>query len=142
MRFHLKIKTNGQKIDVSIFYALLFTILLSSIHTNSYTQLDYSLGPKDASKELQHYLKEKGEAYISIYSKDIDFAMLQQAISIDQIKGNLIYAYVTLPELEDFNALGIPYKMLPKPGELIQPKMFRAVKKIITGMLIPLMTAM
>ncbi len=51
-----------------------------------------------------------------------DLYTLTKIISIDNVKGNEVYAYANYKEMKDFLKLGYFYEMLPHPGSLIDAK--------------------
>jgi len=48
---------------------------------------------------------------------------LTKIISIDNVDGDIVYAYANENELDDFKKLGLEFTVLPHPGTLIQPRM-------------------
>jgi PKD repeat protein len=69
-------------------------------------------------------LKENGEVYFQFQVSDQkDISGITKIISIDNVSGNTVYAYANEKELNDFEALGIPYTLLPLPNEEFNPVM-------------------
>jgi hypothetical protein len=77
------------------------------------------------------YFKEKIEIYISfkIQSSDI-LRTLTDIISIDNVKGNEVYAYASENEYNEFLSFNIEHKVLTKPGELFIPEMSDGIEEI------------
>ncbi len=77
------------------------------------------------SQELDsEYFAENVEVYFKFeinYLSQIN--ELTRIISIDNVNGLTVYAYANETEYNNFLKLNISYEILPKPGELIIPKM-------------------
>lgn len=56
---------------------------------------------------------------------------LTKLVSIDNIKGDTVYAYSTNTQFERFAKLGYEYEILPNPGSLIWPKMTDSIEGIL-----------
>jgi Zinc carboxypeptidase/Dockerin type I domain/Carboxypeptidase regulatory-like domain len=64
------------------------------------------------------------ETYFKFLIKSRDeIGILTRIISIDDVKGDTVFAYANEDELGKFKALGYDYIVLPHPGSLITPKM-------------------
>jgi PKD repeat protein len=69
-------------------------------------------------------LKKNGEVYFSFEIKDKkDISWLTHIVSIDNVEGKMVYAYANEQEFKDFEATGIPFKLLPHPNEGFNPVM-------------------
>jgi hypothetical protein len=67
---------------------------------------------------------EVHEYYFKFQLNDLSLINnLTKIISIDNVKGNEVYAYANDDELAAFSKLNIPYEMLPKPSELYPVQM-------------------
>ncbi|MFH1374379.1 MAG: M14 family zinc carboxypeptidase [bacterium] len=55
---------------------------------------------------------------------------LTRVISIDDVRGDTVYAYANDQELSEFRNLGYDYTMLPAPGTLIEPTMSDNLKDL------------
>jgi len=70
------------------------------------------------------YFQKNIEVYFSFETSSTDEVReLTNIISIDNIDGNIIYAYASKTEYEEFLSYHIDHTILPKPGELIIPEM-------------------
>jgi PKD repeat protein len=69
-------------------------------------------------------LNKNGEIYFKFEINDSkDVSWLTQMVSIDNVKGNTVYAYANDKEFNQFEATGIPYVLLPHPNEGFNPVM-------------------
>ena len=84
----------------------------------------------DKYEILNTYLEQEEEAYIKIFisSKD-DIIYLSKVISLDQVDDDHVFAYLNLMQFEEFEKSGYHFEILPKPGELINPKMYDGGKE-------------
>lgn len=82
----------------------------------SFTVISYS-------QQNEYYFKFK-------INERSDLLTLASVISIDNVKGDEVYAYANDKEMKDFLKLGIFYEMLPNPGTLINPGMSGNVDEI------------
>ncbi|MCD6162890.1 MAG: carboxypeptidase regulatory-like domain-containing protein [candidate division Zixibacteria bacterium] len=57
-----------------------------------------------------------------IYPGD-DLGKLTRIVSIDNVKDNIVFAYATDSQFDNFKTLGYDYTILPDPGSLIEPRM-------------------
>jgi len=60
-----------------------------------------------------------------------ELGTLTKIISIDNIKGDTVYAYSTSDTFSRFEALGYEYTILPNPGSTITPEMGRTIDDIM-----------
>jgi hypothetical protein len=88
---------------------LMFTLLCSS----AYTQ-------KNKQQTLDDLFLKNGEIYFSfqIFDRD-EIPVLTKIISIDNVKGNEVYAYANRKEFNRFLDLGYTYTILPHPETLL-----------------------
>ncbi|GBD88354.1 zinc carboxypeptidase precursor [bacterium BMS3Abin03] len=78
-----------------------------------------------------NYFKENIEVYFTFeLSGSITVGEITNIISIDNVADRKIFAYANEDEFEQFLRLDIPYKILPKPGTLISPKMSDDIRGI------------
>jgi Zinc carboxypeptidase/Secretion system C-terminal sorting domain len=75
------------------------------------------------AQQNEYYFKFKINEQSDLYS-------LARVVSIDNVKGNEVYAYANDKEMKDFLKLGIFYEMLPNPGTLINPRMSDNIDEI------------
>ena len=75
------------------------------------------------SQQHEYYFKFK-------INEQSDLITLARTVSIDNVKGNEVYAYANDKEMLDFIKLGIFYEILPNPGSLINPKMSDNIDEI------------
>ncbi len=69
-------------------------------------------------------LKKNGEIYFQFQISDKkDISWITKIISIANVNGNRVFAYANEKELNDFEATGIPYALLPHPNEGVNPVM-------------------
>ncbi len=76
-------------------------------------------------------LKKNGEVYFQFQVSDKkDISWITKIISIDNVSGNLVFAYANEKEMNDFEVTGIPYTLLPHPNEGFNPVMkdYEAIK--------------
>jgi hypothetical protein len=88
---------------------LMFIILFSSAHAQ-----------KNKQQILDGLFTKNGEIYFSfqIFDRD-EITVLTRIISIDNVKGNEVYAYANRKEFSRFLDLGYTYAILPHPGTLL-----------------------
>lgn len=87
-------------------------------------------GQNDAYYSLDSYLQEKGEAYIKINTNSTkDVINLAPLMSIDEVDGDVVYAYMYEYGFNDFKDLGLSFEILTKPGELFVPEMYDGSNK-------------
>lgn len=95
---------------ITLLFSFLIVLLLSQ-----------AIFPQDTVKEI---FINKTEVYFSFNVSDrSEINRLTQMISIDNVKGNTVYAYANREEFEQFITLKYSYTILPHPGTLIDPKM-------------------
>lgn len=83
-----------------------------------------------AQTEKDEMLKKNGEIYFSFQVSDHkEISALTKIISIDNVKGNTVFAYANAREIKAFEETGIPYKLLPHPNEGFQPLM-KGIKEL------------
>jgi hypothetical protein len=75
---------------------------------------------KNNQQTLDELFRKNTEIYFSfqIFSRD-EIAILTKIISIDNVKGNDVYAYANRKEFGRFLDLGYTYTLLPHPGSLL-----------------------
>lgn len=79
----------------------------------------------------QDYFQNNIEVYFSFEVPSVDLIrQLTSTISIDNVKGNTVYAYANENEYNKFLAYNIPHQILLKPGELIIPEMSGNIDEI------------
>jgi len=79
----------------------------------------------DAYYSLDKYLQEKGEAFVKINTNSTkDIINLAPLMSIDEVDGDVVYAYMYEKGFIEFQELGLSFEILQKPGELFTPKMY------------------
>src|ERR1035437_7522042 len=88
---------------------LMFIILYSSAHAQ-----------KNKQPILDGLFTNNGEIYFSfqIFNRD-EISVLTKIISIDNVKGNEVYAYANRKEFSHFLDLEYAYTILPHPGTLL-----------------------
>ena len=92
------------------FFSFLFVLVISSI---SFSQVID-----------ENYFKENSEVYFKFLISDrSEISTLTRIISIDNVEGNLVYAYANENEFREFEKLNYSYTVLPHPGKLIEPEM-------------------
>jgi len=89
---------------------LMFIILFTSVHAQ-----------KNKQQILDGLFTNNGEIYFSfqIFDRD-EIPVLTKIISIDNVKGNEVYAYANRKEFSRFLDLGYSYTILPHPGTLLR----------------------
>lgn len=87
-------------------------------------------GQGDAYYSLDKYLQEKGEAFVKINTNSTkDILNLAPLMSIDEIDGDEVYAYMYEKGFAEFKELDLSFEILQKPGELFVPKMYDGSNK-------------
>ncbi|MFZ1280291.1 MAG: hypothetical protein WAR59_05595, partial [Ignavibacteriaceae bacterium] len=77
------------------------------------------------------YFSKNSEVYFSFsISKKSEIKTLTRIISIDDVKGNQVYAYAIEKEFLEFEKLNYAYTILPHPGKLIEPEMSSSIEGI------------
>jgi hypothetical protein len=72
----------------------------------------------------EQYFKENHEVYFKFAISDrTELNTLTHIISIDNLEGNIVYAYANEIEFRDFKKLNYTYTVLTHPGKLIEPEM-------------------
>ena len=67
---------------------------------------------------------QTGEIYFKFTTKPGDkLDKLTRLVSIDNVKGDTVYAYANDNQFDNFSTLGYDYIILPNPGTLYQPRM-------------------
>ena len=88
----------------SFFYLLLTAFLTFS---NFAQQID------------ENYFKENTEVYFKFLISDrAELNTLTNIISIDNVNGNLVFAYANENEFKEFEKLNYSYTILPHPGKV------------------------
>jgi hypothetical protein len=78
-----------------------------------------------------NYFQKNIEVYFSFQASSTDLIReLTNIISIDNIKGNTVFAYANEKEYSEFLSYNIEHTILPKPGELIIPEMSDNIDEI------------
>ncbi|MBP9084154.1 MAG: carboxypeptidase regulatory-like domain-containing protein [Bacteroidia bacterium] len=79
----------------------------------------------------EQYFKDNHEVYFKFTITDrTELNTLTRIISIDNLEGNVVYAYANETEFREFEKLNYTYTVLTHPGKLIQPEMSSDVKGI------------
>ena len=66
----------------------------------------------------------KSELYFRFLIRDKkEIGKLTRIISIDNVKGDTVWAYANRKQFPGFLQSGYEYKILPNPGDLIHPRM-------------------
>lgn len=86
------------------------------------------LSQNNFQSEANQILEKRGEVYFSF---QLDLELIQPAnieelskiISIDNIRGNKVWAYANKKEFKRFSAMGIDFELLTTPSMLFTPKM-------------------
>ena len=94
-------------------YFALVTLLFITLFSSAQAQ-------KNKQQILDGLFTKNGEIYFSfqIFSRD-EIPVLTKIISIDNVKGNDVYAYANRKEFSHFLDLGYTYSILPHPGTLL-----------------------
>lgn len=95
------------------------TLLLLTLFLTSSFQFANAQDRLSEKNEAYKYLSSKGEVYYSF--ELLDRALINELsgiISIDNIKGNTVYAYASKSEFEKFLQHNINFKVLPHPGDV------------------------
>ncbi len=72
-----------------------------------------------AQYSAKHYLETKGEVYYKFSIKNLSLlSELTKVISIDNVDGNIVYAYSNQQEFDTFLKYGLEYEVLKHPGEV------------------------
>ena len=97
-----------------------FTILivLSLILTITSVNSQQNNIPKETLQKIEKYFQEKGEIYFKflVFSKN-EINNLTRIISIDNVKGNEVYAYANRKDFNEFIKLGYKIELLQLPSE-------------------------
>ncbi len=93
--------------------AYLFVLLIFSFQTN------LAQDNNTENEKAYRYLNSKGEVYFSfdVFDKN-RINEISKIISVDNVKGETVFAYANAQEFENFLRLNIPYKVLPHPGDV------------------------
>jgi len=79
----------------------------------------------------EQYFKDNHEVYFKFTITDrTELNTLTRIISIDNLEGNVVYAYANETEFREFEKLNYTYTVLTHPGKLIQPEMSSDLKGI------------
>lgn len=79
----------------------------------------------------QKYLQNNSEVYFSFtISDNKDLIKLSKVISIDDVKGENVFAYANEKEFKEFISYGYQYQILVHPGKMISPKMSSQIQSI------------
>ena len=99
----------------------LFTVLLVFIISSlSFTQVIH-----------EDYFKENSEVYFKfLISNRSEINTLTRIVSIDNVDGNIVFAYANEKEFREFEKLNYSYTILPHPGKLIEPDMSLGIEEI------------
>lgn len=88
-------------------------ILSVLLPCNSFTQNNSS-----EKQKAYEYLDSKGEVYFSFEVFDkARINEISKIISVDNVKGEIVFAYANRCEFEEFLKLCIPFTVLPHPGD-------------------------
>lgn len=87
----------------------------------------YTFGQQITSEDF----KDRGEVYFKFVLNDKEsIKALTKDISIDNIKGNIVYAYANQEEFSKFLEYNLPYEKLPAPGIVKNIQMSNDLKEI------------
>ncbi|MFH1197605.1 MAG: M14 family zinc carboxypeptidase [bacterium] len=80
----------------------------------------------------QDYFDQNREVYFkfTVFNK-AELSSLTRIISIDNVKGNEVYAYANFKEYTDFLNTGYEYTVLPHPGDVGEVKMASRTKDVM-----------
>jgi PKD repeat protein len=82
----------------------------------------------ETAKTVNEIFGDRGEIFFQFQHDNDDLISLSRLISIDHVDGNSAYAYANKTEFEAFLKYELPFKLLPKPGEMIKnPRMLDQV---------------
>jgi len=82
-------------------------------------------------KNLLGFSQANTELYIKFEIQSrAEISRLTRIISIDNVMGNTVYAYVNAKKLDTFSALKREYTILPKPSELVTVEMSDTPEKL------------
>ncbi len=95
------------------------TILVLFILTFLHPYNTHSQNISSEKQKAYEYLQTKGEVYFSFEVFDkARINELSKIISVDNVKGETVFAYANKNEFEGFCKLNIPFKVLPHPGDV------------------------
>lgn len=99
-----------RKLTLLIVFSLIFAITSVFAQQNDI--------PQQTLTKIEKYFQEKGEIYFKfqIFSKN-EINTITRFISIDNVKGNDVYAYANRKEFNDFIKLGYKFELLQSPSE-------------------------
>ena len=87
-----------------------------------------------AQYSAKYYLESKGEVYYKFTIKDISLLKeLANKISIDNVNGNIVYAYSNQFEFDTFLKYNLDYEVLKHPGEVGKVQMSENVTELQKG---------
>jgi PKD repeat protein len=102
------------------FYAAIVLIVLTCISISTFGQTKNGI--------LSRLFKERGELYFKFeLNSPKEIQTLTKIISVDNVKGNTVYAYANQKEFSRFLDLGYSYETLTPPSMLIIPVMKETV---------------
>ena len=79
-------------------------------------------------KSIDEIFGERGEIYFKFNRGQHSLDQLSRIISIDNVKGETVFAYANKQEMEAFLKYTDSFELLPKPGELLKnPKMLSEI---------------
>jgi PKD repeat protein len=82
----------------------------------------------ETAKTIEEIFGDRGEIFFQFQHDNDDLITLSGLISIDRVDGNDAFAYANKMEFEAFLKFELPFKLLPKPGEMIKnPRMLDQV---------------
>ena len=108
-----RISIQGKKISINIpwLYGLYFLLLLF-MHSSTYSQTgEY--------EKASTYLNTRGEVYFRFTTTKQNLNYLSDLISIDNVKGDTIFAYANRQQFTYFLKTRIPYAILTPPSLLL-----------------------
>ncbi|MEI7980923.1 MAG: M14 family zinc carboxypeptidase [Bacteroidota bacterium] len=110
---------------MKFYQTTLLCILISWVSVLNGQEFQPGTG-SDAS--LSTLFKTKNERYFRFLIREKkEIGKLTKIISIDNVKGDTVWAYANRKQFGEFFTLGYDYKILPNPGDLIHPRMLDKV---------------
>nr|NQU92240.1 zinc carboxypeptidase [Bacteroidota bacterium] len=102
------------------------TRLLVLLVITSFTAIGLNSQAQEATS-VSEIFRNKGEIYFKFQPGEMELNAISKIISIDNVKGQEVFAYANQKEFEKFLKLQIDFNLLPKPGELIKNPVMKSV---------------
>lgn len=81
--------------------------------------------------KARNVIQDRGEVYFKFeVNSSAELSLLTKIISLDNVKGNLVYAYANKKEFDSFVNLNYNFEVLTAPSLLIEPEMYNPSKGI------------